>query len=694
MLPDIVLDNEEFEEILNKSINTVVNTYPEWTDFNAHDPGVTILELFAAMKESQQFFMDQIGEENEKKYLKLLGMEKRRKRPAHSLVQIEVKESCLLLAFHKLDAGGLCFETGRQRELIRGDICSCFAVCGDVVETFASRGQMEFGSQMRFRAFGKAPEQGNVFYICLEESLPEKVPLELYVGIYQEEGAERNPLRGFGFVPLVKLTWQYYTGQGWENMEEVGDETYAFLFDGFIRFQTRCRMERTSVFGRQGYFIRAVLQEGEYDIPPVLAKISMNICEVVQQDTLAECIVLENPCNGLELTTELSVLGISEVYIGQGDLYYPAEGFRKEICAEEGCVRFAVEDSRLSGAGRLMIINRDIGFLEKRVLGDGNGFPFQEIDLEDLQAVYESFDILVRDAWEDGYRLWEKVEDFAASSAEDRHYIFDSQRGVVRFGDCIHGMAPEGEILLAGYQRTMGSGGNVKAGKINRFRMEGLEGLVLSNICEGYGGCDEETLEECFFRARKYIREAECAVTKQDYERYVKQTPGLLIDGCKVLHFDEIRRFVKKTDETAVYLVVKPYGWKTGSRVEESYYRNIRNYLENYRMIGSRIFIFFPEYVEIEVYVEAAVKPQYLHIGERVRQKVRDFFDAYKGAFGGAVSYSRLYGFLDRQDFILEIHSLNLESRGGGVLRNAEGDILLPPYGAAVLKEVRMSLTA
>lgn len=694
MLPDISLDDENYEEILEEARNIIISRYPEWTDFNAHDPGITLLELFSMLKESQQFFANQIGEENRKKYLKLLGFRRKTKQPAHSLIQIQAGDHYGLLRSHKLAAGNLCFENRWPKQLIPGDISYCMAVRDGNAEDGVSRGQLEFGSMPHCWVFGEHPEPGNEFYVCLDEPLPLEQQLDLYIQIYQGYSVGRNPLRGNDFVPMVQLTWQYYTAQGWKAVSHIQDGTYGFLFDGFIRFMVDTPMKQYTVCGREGYFLCAVLQEGEYDVAPVLTRISMNVCEVVQIDTLVECMVQKKPQNSLvSMDTELAVLGKSEIYVEQDSVFYPVASFNKWICEEEGNVKYVIEDERLAEAERIMVINRDLSFLHNRSIGIGTGFPYQEIDLEDLQIRYESFALLVQDRDSgNGFRLWDRVEDFAASSAEDRHYILDSQRGILRFGDCIHGMAPEGEILLASYVRTRGQDGNVRRGAINRFRMDGLEEVALFNIKDGVGGCDEETLEESFLRVQRSMKEGGGAVTKQDYEKYVRQTPGLMIEECKALSVHDVGQFMKQVDETGVYLVVKPYGQKLGSRTEERYARNIRGYLEHYRMLGSHIYILFPEYVELEVYVEAVVKPQYIHVEERVKMAVREFFDRNQQKFGSVISNGSLYGFLERQDFILKVCSLHMETRGDGVKRNVDGDIQLSPYGIAVLDKVRVLL--
>ena len=73
MLPIPILDDERFQEISEQARSMIPRLAPDWTDFNHHDPGITFLELFAFLKESQQYHLDQIGPRNQQKYLKLLG---------------------------------------------------------------------------------------------------------------------------------------------------------------------------------------------------------------------------------------------------------------------------------------------------------------------------------------------------------------------------------------------------------------------------------------------------------------------------------------------------------------------------------------------------------------------------------------------------------------------------------------------
>ena len=46
-LPEIVLDDRHFQDLVNEARVRVARHCPEWTDHNVSDPGITLIELFA-----------------------------------------------------------------------------------------------------------------------------------------------------------------------------------------------------------------------------------------------------------------------------------------------------------------------------------------------------------------------------------------------------------------------------------------------------------------------------------------------------------------------------------------------------------------------------------------------------------------------------------------------------------------------
>ena len=76
------LDDQNYAEIVEAAKRRIPVIFPEWTDFNEHDPGITIIELFAWLKEMQQYTLDRIPERTREAMLMLAGTEPRGAAPA------------------------------------------------------------------------------------------------------------------------------------------------------------------------------------------------------------------------------------------------------------------------------------------------------------------------------------------------------------------------------------------------------------------------------------------------------------------------------------------------------------------------------------------------------------------------------------------------------------------------------------
>ena len=61
----------------------------EWTDFNHHDPGITVLQMYAWLTDMLDYYMSATGDVHVEKYLKLLGVEPKEGCPAGGYVVVE-----------------------------------------------------------------------------------------------------------------------------------------------------------------------------------------------------------------------------------------------------------------------------------------------------------------------------------------------------------------------------------------------------------------------------------------------------------------------------------------------------------------------------------------------------------------------------------------------------------------------------
>src|ERR1700716_3222848 len=73
-LPVPDLDDRRFQQLVNDSKRLVQQRCPECSDHNVHDPGVTLIELFAWMTEQVIYRLNRVPDRNYVKFLELLGV--------------------------------------------------------------------------------------------------------------------------------------------------------------------------------------------------------------------------------------------------------------------------------------------------------------------------------------------------------------------------------------------------------------------------------------------------------------------------------------------------------------------------------------------------------------------------------------------------------------------------------------------
>ena len=687
MLPDIHLDRMSFDETVKKAKNRIVSLYPQWTDFNYHDPGITLIELFAWYKEIQQYELDHIGELHKLKYLKLLGTDIRHKTASECFVSADVSSPYLISEGCRVEAAGVIFET-EERQMLPGVSIDCCIGWQKKMVSFLDGNRLALGQPVRFYPFGSKAREGTCFYIGLSGPLPVGEKTALTVHVDREGGIIRNPVCE-DTIPLSKLSFSYWDGTGYSPVEMIREETFGLLLDGKIVFRVNGGMQKCRIGEKTGYFLRVLLEESGYEAAPVISFLDMNTIRVRQKETVAKWMAVpkDEQDNILWGDHYLCAAGEVKVFAERQGLYREITLTEKEYDTAAGrtCIRFKQCGSEMPGGEsesfRILAYEEDEWYKTHFVLGVGHGFPNESFDLDDDRLSYEDLELLVEEAEQPGvYRQWEKRRDFAASGPEDRHYCVDCMAGRVLFGNGIHGMAPEGQVLMVSYARVLGSGGNIKAARIQNFQDQSLKEIRVTNRWDAYGGQNEETVEEAFIRRRRELTQSKSMVTAEDYERMVRTTPGLRIESCKALL--ESNKDDRETDQM-VRIVVKPYSLEKCPKLTPAYIQNIIRHLEKKRLLGMRIKILPPVYIKLSVLTEISVHPEYQDAEHIVQQAVKKYLESYKEQFGGTLSYSGLYGYIDRLECVAGIRSLMLETRNNEVKRNSYGDLIFPGNGIA-----------
>src|SRR5215831_7382203 len=71
-LPSPILDDRSYQQLRDELIRRIPVYAPEWTDRNASDPGITLIELFACLGENLLYRFNQIPDATKLAFLRLL----------------------------------------------------------------------------------------------------------------------------------------------------------------------------------------------------------------------------------------------------------------------------------------------------------------------------------------------------------------------------------------------------------------------------------------------------------------------------------------------------------------------------------------------------------------------------------------------------------------------------------------------
>src|SRR5262249_25512792 len=68
------LDDRRWADLVEEGRTLIPFYGPEWTDHNVHDPGITLIELFAWLAEMDVYQLNRIPDRNLRKFLALIGV--------------------------------------------------------------------------------------------------------------------------------------------------------------------------------------------------------------------------------------------------------------------------------------------------------------------------------------------------------------------------------------------------------------------------------------------------------------------------------------------------------------------------------------------------------------------------------------------------------------------------------------------
>ncbi|MDX8031394.1 putative baseplate assembly protein [Lentzea sp. BCCO 10_0856] len=584
--PPPVLDDRRFADLLEELSRRIPVYAPEWTDPSPADPGMTLLDLMAFLGESVLHRFNQIPDATRLWLLRLLAVPLHPAHPATGLIVCTPRTGAVVLPFPFLvKAGETRFETNED--------VTALPVTAIVAAKIAAEAPLDGDDDVLSRADAaldavEAPEDAKRLYYTTEVlgaaplDVPNAVDHALWLALVAVDEKARDTLLAKDSVlsgavlnvgvvltpdvpslvsqasgePAGQITWVVSTPDDsprYRALDIVADGTRGLRQDGVVRLR----------------------------LPDV-----------------TELGLVEPPPDGA----------------GTGDFPPPLEGDPPVVCWLRGTPVSGGPDIpalRWAGVNAATIVQAVTTAPE--FLGTGTGQPGQTYPFAHRPVQDAELTVVVEVEEPGGWTPWVRVDSFAASARDDRHWTLDAEAGTATFGDTVRGRAPQQNerIRVLRYRFGGGAEGNVPAGAIDKH--ESNEQVDVTNPQPTAGGAPAETLADGLERIPGEFRRHDRAVTRSDFAELALATPGREVGRAECLPLFHPR--TRATDAAGVVTVVvwprHDQAHPDAPRPERGLLRRVCAHLDSRRLITTELYVVPPEYRKVAVSVAVRAKPGY-----------------------------------------------------------------------------------
>jgi len=661
LLPN--LDDRTWADLVDEGRALIPVYGPEWTDQNYHDPGITLIELLAWIAEMDIYQLNQISDRERLKFLALVGVAPKPPLPARvvlSLGLVSGSAPVTLPAGLELVGNDPFDVATRYRTLDEITVASGSL---NALQFRDASGYQNLTPAWRRRAvvnpFGSTPQPGAELYLGLCAALPVDTPVKFYFTfadshsgpgerhrLVEEARAmekrcrpplSENPCGRTGSAsntttapqaetpcspPMhygVRTVWEYYLGGTTQwlpldaSKDEVVDDTRAFTLDGTVTFRLPGVMALNTIgaVATSCYYLRCRFEAGSYDAAPALRDIAFNGIGAEQAVPSGMSFVIDpkativyTPPQGLPKPNDQTAL--------QLELDSSNKATKLTFGGASTDPQFRILDYRAPSSPTPGVL-----CIEAVFLGFGNGFPSQEVTLLDAPVDQSSVKLytLEKDAW----HTWELRADFDSSTRKDLHAVLDPTTGTVTFGNGEKGRTPRDKsLIVAVYRATRAQAGNLAAGAITNLadsphnrailydpttdgfaKLKSQLGSV-TNALAAVGGAAAETVAQAAGRADQLVESSGRAVTLADYERLAVTTPGTRI--ARVTAVANLHpSFPCYSAPGMIAVIVLPYLLQGRPVPTPGLLRAVTAYLRPRRVIGTRVAVVGPTYLEVAI---------------------------------------------------------------------------------------------
>jgi len=669
MLRNTEIIDKTFDERIEEGISKIPVYSREWTNHNASDPGITILDNLSLFTTLQQEHVNEIPPEVTKALLKMNGFEAVRGRCAKVLLSsIGLSEKTIIPKGCRFKVGDVFFESTKRQEV--QDDC-IIGVCGNRKDEFFDYSDI-LDKDLRLPAhiFGDAPAAGMSVNFIFKELPKENEEIIIYLGCHEEP-------RRTSFLDKDKsifntIRWEVFCADGFKEVN-FKDSTGGFVTSGELRI--RMPDNKPAIYTEahesidiipEGYCMRAVLESADYDVPPAIITAATGLFEVVQMDTKAY-LTSDNKASYIEVHKRFLENRNVRVYVREEKngsyrqydeaLYENITGRYFEIKkSKDDMLKISFDKNKFGfGPEKGRYAVRVLGYTDEIAnsyrIGTVIGYDHETFEVPGTNIVADNFSILAKRYDQDGEPYFDFVRPGHNGDGELSYFLNEREgKIVIEFaGDFIGA-----ELFVGSMSEYSGDKGNIRAGVILQA-VNIFEGIRFKNPGRGWGGRFPETLRSLRNRYKADIDTPFAAVTAGDYETLVATTPGLCISKVKA---------VMEKARNQVYVAVLPAisGKHKYPKLSNDYRERITERLEERRLLTDRISVSDPEYIKVNakavVYVTNNTPENYAAVKEKIENCLN--YIENDANFGDVLKFDRVFGAIEELAFVDYVYSLVL----------------------------------
>ena len=556
------LDDRKFQDIVTEARSKIPLYCPKWTDYNLSDPGITVIELFAWMVDMFLYRLNRVPDKNYIKLMDLIGIRLEPPKPASVNITfrlstpqpepVTIPQGTEIATVRTETQDAVSFTTDRDFTILLPRLSYALTTPDDSVFTDIIPALKNPDRQVS--VFQDVPKENNALYLGYAEDLTAHTLVLTF---------ESN-IEGIGVNPKdPPWSWEFWDGdyERWLPMRLESDTTGGLNKNGQVVVQIPVNNTRRDINGLYACWIR---------------------CRAVQPRP--------------------------------GQSGYTSSPKVKSIVSESiGCTVPASQSFKTTN----------------ELVGRSKGTSGQIFQLRNTPVLKRDSGetIEVETENEGEYESWQEVADFADSLPTDGHFTLDSITGEIQFGPSLK--QPSGEerqygrippnarrIRFSSYRTGGGIIGNVGEGTITELKSSIPYIDSVRNFERAKGGTDAETLEMAKLRVPQILRTNTRAVTNEDFEYLAVQaspkvaraktiSPGSISDTENLQPGTVRVLLIPTVSECEGYLSAEQLEI-TGKVREE-----VNNYLDERRLLGTRLEIASPHYVYVAVEVHISIRRGY-----------------------------------------------------------------------------------